>query len=208
MRFSASLGLCLIASLVPAVSEAANECPSAASGRGSYIIERSGSSKTEVFYGDGPIVRAVMHAGGRVLLETTHHEGLLQLDRVDRGQRIVYKPKSDLSKLFPLRPKQKMDVVFDTTEAGSQPYISSVKLAIVGTDRLSIGNCKYDVLRIEHTDTQRGRSGSTYVDWYAPELKFVIAKEWPDRNGRSTLIKYDRITTSEATPPGARPAPR
>jgi hypothetical protein len=208
MRRLFHLATCAGAWLAPDLAVAANECPSAASGRGSYVIERSGSSKTEVFYGDGPIVRTVMQSGGRVLLETTQHEGLFQLDRIDRGQRTVFKPKSDLAKLFPLRPKQKMDVVFDTTEAGAPPYISSVKLAIVGTDSLSIGNCKYDVLRIEHTDTRRGQSGSTYVDWYAPELKFVIAKEWPERNGRTTLIKFDRIMASEATPPGAKPAPR
>lgn len=208
MRFFPCLGLCLIGSFISAVAEAADECPSAASGRGSYIIERSGSSKTEVFYGDGPTVRTVMYSGGRMLQEKTQHEGLFELDRLERGQRIVYKPKSDLSKLFPLRPKQKMDVVFETAEAGAQPYISSVKLAIVGTDKLSIGNCSYDVLRIERTETRRGQSGSTYVDWYAPELKLVIAKEYPERRGPPTLIKFDRIMASEVRPPDAKPTPR
>lgn len=208
MRFFVCLGLCLIGLLIPAVAEAANECPSAASGRGSFIIERTGSSKTEVFYGDGPAIRTVMYSGGRMLQEKTQHEGLFELDRIERGQRIAYKPKSDLAKLFPLRPKQKMDVVFDTTEAGAQPYISSVKLAIIGTDKLSIGNCKYDVLRIERTETRRGRSWSTYVDWYAPELKLVIAREYSERRGPPTLIKFDRIMASEAKPPDAKPAPR
>lgn len=204
----ARLGLCLIAPLGITVAQAATECPSATSGRGSYLIERSGSSTTEVFYGDGPIVRTVMRAGGRALLETTQHEGLFQLDRIDRGRRTVFKPKSDLAKLFPLRPKQKMDVLFDTAEAGAQAYLSSIKLAILGTDSLSIGNCKYDVLRIEHTETHRGRSGSSYVDWYAPELKLVIAKEYAERNGTTTLIKFDRIVPSETRPSDDKPARR
>jgi hypothetical protein len=194
--------------LAPVAANAANECPSATSGRGSYFIERSGSSKTEIFYGDGPIVRTAMRSGGRVLLETTLHEGLFQLDRVDRGQRRVYKPKSDLAKLFPLRPKQKMDVAFDTEETGAKPYVTSVKLAIIGTDSLSIGNCKYDVIKIQHTDVQRSQTNTPYIDWYAPELKLVIAKEYRERDGRTTLIKFDRIAPSDATPPGETPARR
>jgi hypothetical protein len=185
---------CLLAVLVPAAAGAANECPSAVSGRGSFIIERSGSSSTEVFYGDGPVVRTVMKSGGRVLLETTQHEGLIQLDRIDRGRRIVYKPKSDLAKLFPLRPKQKMDVVFDTAEAGASPSISSIRLAVVGLDTLSIGRCKYDVVKIERAETHRGQKWPPIVEYYAPELKLVIGKEYKEHDGRVTLIKFDAIS--------------
>jgi hypothetical protein len=208
MRGFSSLAICVGVLLAPAAASAANECPSAASGRGSYFIERSGSSKTEVFYGDGPLVRTAMRSGGQVLLETTLHERLFQLDRIDRGQRRVYKPKSDLAKLFPLRPKQKMDVAFDTEESGAKPYVTSIKLAIIGTDSLAIGNCKYDVIKIQHTDVQRSQTNTPYIDWYAPELKLVIAKEYRERDGRTTLIKFDRIAPADVTPPGARPAPR
>lgn len=185
---------CLLAVLMPAAAGAANECPSAVSGRGSFIIERSGSSSTEVFYGDGPVVRTVMKSGGRVLLETTQHEGLIQLDRIDRGRRTVYQPKSDLAKLFPLRPKQKMDVLFDTSEAGQPASMSSIRLTVVGMDTLSIGRCKYDVVKIERAETHRGQKREPIVDYYAPELKFVIGKEYKERGGGVTLIKFDAIS--------------
>jgi hypothetical protein len=181
--------LSCVALLSPVAAEAASECPSAVSGRGSYVIERSGSSRTEVFYGDGAVIRTVMKSGGRVLLETTQHEGLFQVDRLERGQRAVYKPKSDLAKLFPLKPKQKMTVLFDATEGNGSPYLMSVKLEVVGTGSLAIGGCKYDVIKLDHNETRRGQAWAPYIDYYAPELKLVIGKEYRD----GTLIKFDAI---------------
>lgn len=177
--------------MCPAVAHAAGECPSAVSGRGSYIIERGGSSKSEVFYGDGATIRTVMKSGDRVLLETTQHEGLFQLDRIERGQRTVYKPKSDLAKLFPLKPKQKMTVLLDSTEGSRPSYLMSVTLEVVGTGSLSIGGCKYDVIKLDRTETRRGEAWAPTTDYYAPELKLVIGKEYRD----GTLIKFDAISS-------------
>ena len=94
-------------------------------------LSAAGHSKTEVFYGDGAIIRtAICIIGGQRVLETTQYEGLFQLDRVDRAaRRIVYKPKSDLAKLFPLKPKQKIDVLFDIdAKPAAAPNSVSIKL--------------------------------------------------------------------------------
>ncbi len=173
------------------------------SGRGSYIIERSGSSRTEVFYGDGATITTAMKSGDRVLLETTQHEGLLPVDRIDRGKRTVYKPKSDLAKLFPLKPKQKMTVLFDATESGGQKYLTSIKLEVVGTDTLSIGPCKYDVIKLDRAETHRGQAWAPYVDYYSPELKLVIGKQYRD----GVLIKFDAIRSGEFKYDAAEPKP-
>ncbi len=82
-----------------------------------------------------------------MLLETTQHEGLFQLERTERGKRTIFKPKTDLAKLFPLKPKQKMTVLFDATEENGSPYLVSMKLEVVGTGNLVIGGCKYDVIK-------------------------------------------------------------
>ena len=84
------------------------------------MVERVPDSKTEVFYGDGPTVQSVLRYRGQTLLETTLHEGLFELDRLDRGRRWVSKPKADLAKLFPLR-QQKIDVEFDVQQGDGKP---------------------------------------------------------------------------------------
>jgi hypothetical protein len=171
----------------------AEDCPSAASGKGSFVVERGPDSTTEVFYGDGPTVQSVLRYRGQTLLETTLHEGLFELDRLDRGRRWVSKPKADLAKLFPLR-QQKIDVEFDVQQGDGKPVPTQVKLTVIGTDHLMIGSCKYDILKIQRDETGARRLNN--VDYYAPTLKLVVAKEYSERDGRTTLIKFDKIYSS------------
>ncbi len=44
--------------------------------------------------------------------------------------------------------------------------------------------------------TKAGARFFNNVDYYAPALKFVVAKEYKERDGRTTLIKYDKIYSS------------
>jgi hypothetical protein len=171
----------------------ADDCPSAATGKGSFVVERGPDSKTEVFYGNGPTVQSVLRYRGQTLLETTLHEGLFELDRLDRGRRWVSRPKADLAKLFPLR-QQKFDIEFDVQQGDAKPVPTRVKLTVVGTDTLMIGACKYDILKIQREETG-GRRYSN-VDYYAPKLKLIVAKEYSERDGRTTLIKFDKIYPS------------
>jgi hypothetical protein len=49
-------------------------------------------------------------------------------------------------------------------------------------------------LKVERSESRGdGPSRVIDVDYYAPALKLVIAKEYKDMDGRSTLIKFDRI---------------
>ena len=32
-----------------------------------------------------------------------------------------------------------------------------------------------------------------YADFYSPELKLILAKEYRERDGRTNLVKFDRI---------------
>ena len=84
----------------------ADECPAAVSGRGTFVVERGEQSKTEVTFGDGALVRSVSRFRGGIYLETEQYEGLIQTGRIDRGRKTVFKPRSDLAKYFPLKPKQ------------------------------------------------------------------------------------------------------
>ena len=57
-----------------------------------------------------------------------------------------------------------------------------------------IGACKYDILKIQRDETGARRFNN--VDYYAPTLKLVVAKEYSERDGRTTLIKFDKIYSS------------
>jgi len=167
----------------------AEDCPTAKSAASGYIVEREARSKTEVLFGDGPVLRTIMRYDDKVVLERTQFQGLFDLDRLDRGRRVVFKPKSDLAALFPLQTGKTASVEFDVEGAG-RPPTSTIRISVIGTHTLYIGNCKYDVLKIERSESRGGGPfGQHPTDYYSPELKLVIAKEHRDSN----MIKFDRI---------------
>jgi len=191
--FLAALGGAVVSLVcMPAVG-VAEDCPTAIKGRGAFIAERGDQSKTEVAFGDGAVVSSVSSLRGKAVLETRQYEGLIQLERLDKGRRTFFKPKSDLAKIFPLKPKQQISVQLDVSEDGAEPSIMTVNLQMTGGDNLAIGPCKYDVLKFERIEAKANRKSEPVIEYYAPELKFVVAKEYRERDGRTTLIKFDRI---------------
>jgi hypothetical protein len=183
----------VIVLIVPQIA-GAQDCPTARSAASGYVVEREGSSKTEVLFGDDSTVRTIMRFDGKVLLETTQFQGLFELDRIDRGRRAVFKPKSELAALFPLKQGQTAKVEFDV-EGTERPLTAVVQISVKGSDVLYIGACKYNVLKIERSES---RGGGLLVfrdtDYYSPDLKLIIAKEYSRNDQPSTMIKFDRIS--------------
>ena len=135
-RWLAAAALCAVA------SAAAQDCPTAASGKAGFVVERGDQQKSEVFHvGDG-VVRTVMRYNGTTVLETTQHEGLFQLDRLDNGRKAKFEPQTDLNKLFPLKTGRNVGAKFISENNGRQVTLS-VDLAVRGADVLYIGPCKY-----------------------------------------------------------------
>jgi hypothetical protein len=190
-RLAALTAVSAIILTVPEIADA-QDCPTAKSAASGYTIERDGGSKTDVLFGDGPTVRTIMRFDGKALLETTQFQGLFELDRLDRGRRAVFKPKSDLAPLFPLKQGQTVKVEFDV-EGEGRPPTAAVQISVNGTDELYIGVCKYSVLKI---DRRESRGGAPLLlrdtDYYSPELKLIIAKEYRHGEQRN-MVKYDRI---------------
>jgi hypothetical protein len=181
-----------------ASAAAADDCPSATTTRTSFVVERGPDSTTEVFSGDGPVVRSVLRYRGQTILETTAHQGIFEVDRLDRGRRVVQTPKADLAKFFPLKEKQKIEADFERKEDDGKVTSSRVHLTVTGRDTLYIGACKYDILKLDREEFRAGARVFSNTDYYAPELKLIVAKEYPERDGRKSLIKFDRIYTSPA----------
>ena len=175
----------------------ADECPAAVAGRGAFIVERGEQLKTEVTFGDGALVHSVSRNRGAIYLEAEQYEGLIQISRLDKGHKTVFKPKSDLATLFPLKPRQKISVELDVTEDGAAPWVTTVDLMMIGTDSIAIGACNYDVLKFERIEARSGNKTDPIVEYYAPELKFVVAKEYQERDGQTTVVKFDRIYSTD-----------
>ena len=82
---------------------------------------------------------------------------------------------------------------FDVEGAG-RPSRSAIQISVKATDVLYIGSCKYSVLKIDRSESQGGSAfGFRGTDYYSPDLKLIIAREYRDSDTRTTMIKYDRI---------------
>jgi hypothetical protein len=172
---------------------AAQDCPTAESGKLGFVVERGDQQKSEVFHVGGGVIRSVMRYNGTTVLETTQHESLFQLDRLDNGRRAKFEPQTDLKKLFPLKPGRSVGAKFNSESNGRQATLS-VDLAVKGADVLYIGPCKYNVLKIERSES-RSTDPPRFVDtdYYSPELKLILAREYRENNGGTHTVKYDRI---------------
>lgn len=133
----------------------------------------------------------MLRYAGKAVLETTQFEGLFDLERLDRGRRSVFHPKTDLARFFPLRPGQKITAEFDL----DQGAVRVVQFSIIRSDTIYVGPCKYDVLKIERSESRSAGRSPIFVDtdYYSADLKLVLAKEYRDPSDRTTLVKYDRI---------------
>jgi hypothetical protein len=177
--------------LVPAFAFA-QDSPTAQSGKSGFVVERGEQQKSEVYHLEDGIVRTVMRYNGKVLLETTQYEGLFQLDRLDEGKSTKFEPKSDLKKLFPLKPGQQVSAMFASSSGGQQGELR-VEIAVKGATDLYIGPCKYSVLKLDRSESRSAEPPRfAYTDDYSPALKLILAKEYRD-NGAGHTIKYDRI---------------
>ena len=131
------------------------------------------------------------------------YEGLFQLDRLEEGRRTKFEPRTNLKTLLPLKPKQTVKAEF-TWERDGQNGVLLVEMAVKGFEDLYIGLCKYSVLKIERSETGSANPPRfVYSEYYSPLLKLSLAKEYRYADGRTQIVKFDRIYLKPPTPGGA-----
>ena len=172
---------------------AAPDCPTAATARQGFIVERN-RLPMEVVFAEDRLVRNILRSTtGETLLETTAFEGLFELDRVDRGRRTVSHPTTKLAEFFPLKVGKEIAANFDI---GDAPQIVKGKTVLrpKGKDALFIQACKYDVFVVDRS-VGRGDTAPVFVstDFYSSDLKLIVAKQFKEPDGTSLLNKYDKI---------------
>jgi len=90
-----------------------------------------------------------------------------------------------LKKLSPLKPGRNIEAKF-ISESNGQHGTLSVEMTVKGADTLYIGSCKYNVLKIERSESHRAHP-PVFVgtDYYSPELKLIL----PRKSGRTTAAR-------------------
>jgi len=200
MRFPCA---CLFGSalllILPAAnsSVAAENCPDAKSAIRPFIVDRGQDWRLAVVHVDDTLVRTMLRSRNATILETTEFQGLFQLDRIERGRRKTLRPKTDLKSSFPLKVGKKIVAEFEVEES-EKTYNTTFQLVVQKADTLYIGACKYPVFQIRKS----GALGKEpprflYNEYYSPDLKLVIAKEYKNPGGTTTWIKYDRIYSGD-----------
>ena len=181
---------------LPPFAGHAQDCPTAQTAWRGFVVERGDQQKTEVAIGEGDVVHTTMRNAGQTLLEVDLFAGLFSLNRLDRGRRSTFKPLTDLKTLFPLRVGQKALALFDYT-SGDKTMPLTIMLLVKASEPLTIGPCTYQVLKIEHNEARGEGSAPRYVytDYYSPDLKLVLMKEFREPDGQSTFVKFDKIYT-------------
>jgi hypothetical protein len=191
-NFIAILALASSLAIISCASAQADDCPTAQSASAGFVVERD-KAKTEILYADGSAVRTLYKSNGNVVQETTLFQGLFELEKIYRGKRIVSRPAGDLAKSFPLKTGQKITAKFETVEADRKSTLT-VFLTVKKADKLYVGACAYGVLLIDRSVGSDGHAPVFWeTDYYSPELKLIIAKEFKESDGRTMLNKYDKI---------------
>ena len=184
---------CVAAALLIPRPAAAQDCPTAQAGALGFVLERKEQQKTEVVHTGAGLVHTVMRFDGETLLETILYEGLFSLERIDRGRRTTFDPKTDLKTLFPLKPGAQLNAKFISQSGGNYGRLY-VELDVQPPQDLLIGPCKYEVLRIEwRQSTSSMPPQFAYTALYSPDLKFVVAREYKHAGGRTNVVQYDRL---------------
>lgn len=178
--------------LVPQPARA-QDCPTAQSAAHGFVVERNEAQKSEVFRADQGLVRVVTRYNGETLLETTQYQGLFMLERLDRGRRTKFDPRTDLKTLFPLKPGAQLHAKFVTERDGNFGRLY-VELDVRKPEDFFVGACKYTVLRIDRREFSSAVPPQyAYTELYSPDLELVLGREYKHPGQAMHVVKYDRI---------------
>jgi hypothetical protein len=149
-RFAAGAAFAL--ALCFGSSAHADDCPDAKSAAQGFVAQR-GSAQTEVLQSSKTEVQQITRVGSQAVLDVTFYQGLLELDRLDRGRRTVLRPIHDLAKNYPPVSGKSTAAVFEIGE-GADKVLRTFVLDVKKAETLTVGACKFKVLRIEQKVAQ------------------------------------------------------
>ncbi len=162
--------------LAPAAAEAV--CPSAANIAKGFAID-GGSATSEVRHIGDHFVQARTRYPDGVVQTDLYHDGLLAIARVSqRGATMMYQAGLEDWSLE-MKPGAKGSVTYIPLVDAAPRAETTIALEVKGKETLQIGACSLEVFVIAETRSS-GNSSRHYEQLYAPLLKFVVARRYPD----------------------------
>lgn len=171
----------------------ASDCPVAANLQDGFTLERP-PTRTTVERGEGPVTRVVnIYSNGRQQT-VLYFRGLIELYRMTRKSHILRYPQTDLAELFPLKKGDRHTFSYlETTPEQVPGALRSVDLEVLGTETLSLGACRYDVLVIERVFKREGGETGRSSVLYSPELETILARRYDAGTAQEATIGYSKI---------------
>ncbi len=185
--------------IVPA-SALANGCPNAQTAKQGFVLERKGT-KAEVRRASDHFVHVTNLYPGGMKQDVIYYKGLLPISRFDDTTQSISIPVSDIRTIFPLTLKTRRAVTYAPASPRTVRDLVSLELTVTDEEEIELGACTYEVLAVHHRYMNaEGRTTSEHTDLYSPALGFVLAKRYPEKGGRHTLMQYQSIKPLERAP--------
>jgi hypothetical protein len=198
LRFTGAAYVVLPAVLLLSGASVMAECPSSQKPAQAYRVSVGNSSTSDIYRLNTGETRVVGHFRDGTISEQTFFQGLIRTEHIDRGRRTTYKPGRNLADFFPLKTGQTLLVDFDVVALDGQKKVLHAKYEVTGKDQIFIGPCRYDVVKVAHSNSFRdGPLQFINTDWYAPEIRLTVAREFKRANGEPEIRKYDSISVIE-----------
>jgi len=182
-RYFKARALAAAAALAVAPQAAAAACPSAANLAKGFVIE-SGAAASEVRHIGAHFVQAKTRYSDGVMQTDLYHDGLFAISRSSaRGASMMYQANLD-DWALEMKPGAKASVSYIPLVDSGPLAPTTVELEVKGREDFMLGDCRYEVYVISETRLSGERSRQ-YDQLYAPLLKFVIARRYPDGETKS-----------------------
>ncbi|MCG7394451.1 hypothetical protein MHY87_16220 [Microvirga sp. ACRRW] len=185
--------LILTLAFVFPASALANNCPNAKTAKQGFVLERQGT-KAEVRPASDHFVHVTnLYPNGKKQ-NVIYYKGLFQVSRTDDTAQSISIPVSDVRTIFPLALKARRAVTYAPATPSTVGALVSLELMVTDQEEIELGPCAYEVFAVHHRYLNAdGKTTSEHTDLYSPDLGFVLAKRYPNKNGSQTLVRYDSI---------------
>ncbi|MCB9949194.1 MAG: hypothetical protein H6842_15435 [Rhodospirillaceae bacterium] len=164
--------IALLAVLVPALADAA--CPEPGDTTPFTIFEQG--VPTTVYPGRDGVTILRTELGGGNILTFKMYRGLFMLAGPDsQGGGYAFEYGAPLDPIFAFNTGDRFEIPVTSTENGETMRYTGV-YEIVGTDTVTIGDCAYDTVIIDHTQVFDAWAAPTATEYYSPDLGIVLQR--------------------------------
>jgi hypothetical protein len=185
---------CTLALAAATLTARADDCPTRETALAGFVAEMPDGKRFSVRSTTGPLVESTLFAGKDRAQSTTYFEGFFPLESITGTRVLQLKPPGKLAEFFPLKVGAKAEMTATPTVNGTPGKPWSISLEVLDERPHMIGGCPFKIVRIARRIVEEGGNVvADLVDYFSPDLRFVIAREVMDKEGKPRIESYKRI---------------